>query len=442
MNLTTPSILGRSMALLFAGVVPALSDTIVLQQDAEIRYNGVGTGLVYDGAQFALLAESDPNANTAQLLNQPGYGGGGLIDLAATAPNDQRQLLISFDGFVGPEPWQIPPHANVVDAVLQVPMFEGTPDTPDELVLVHELLHPWDPNSVTWNNYGVSPNNGVNDPADSFLLPPDLIAPVLQIDLTPLVQGWVHQHDTSRGIALSLEGPGGSLPRRAAARAGPRLPPSGQRPQFIPSGTWGVRHPTRPFEAFTHPKVLGAAEATSPTLLITFELPNEPLLGAPHVVVPTDPSRAAIMAWQGRPGMDYDMVVSEDLDLDGPNAALVRPNEVAPGQFIGNFPIRNNRRANRFFGQVIAKDNDGDGLFDNRGGAAEDDAGRALDPIPDLSGLFDLIERLGRLVLAADSEKERNALVQELRTSSSFGSSPVATTTGSTACPSTAPSPP
>jgi hypothetical protein len=116
----------------------------------------------------------------------------GNPNASSDADNDggESQILIRFDGIVGPLPKQIPLNATVLEAQLVISAFdEGT------TVHLHRMLVPWKP-SVTWNSMigGVTADGMEASPQKDGFTFGKIAASTSAItfDVTDTVQAWVH----------------------------------------------------------------------------------------------------------------------------------------------------------------------------------------------------------------------------------------------------------
>lgn len=394
---------------------PLFSNTLTLQQNAEIRYNGLALGVTYTGLEYALIDEADPVATLA------GTDVPAVIPLTPPGSDGETQFLMHFDQLVGSsEVWQIPPGSTITSAYLVLPLQSDGSD-----IQVFDLEFPWDPSTVTWNNYGDSPLDGINPPLGEAVSGPDLIFPVpvpeMILDITPVVQSWVDDPLLAYGLGLLNIG-AQELPLQSPNFLDPTQLDNGI-PFYIEVGEWGVRDTFPPLFALTDPLLLNEGALVHPVLIVDFLPPVNPLdpldgfVLEPPVVLPPlglplpTPPR---IQWEGIPGMLFKVEFNDNLHLD--NWLCVDgllPVELLPGQFMCDFPLP---LPPQNFGRILPVDEDGDGFLDNRMGRSEAAAANEDCPENDLGPLFKHVERTGRLLLAAQNEQERNALVEEIRT--------------------------
>ncbi|MGJ8695712.1 MAG: hypothetical protein ACSHYF_05295 [Verrucomicrobiaceae bacterium] len=391
--------------------------TLVLQEGAEIRRNGYSMELVYEDLHHALLDQANPTTNFGDDGAPP------LMPLLPPGGGDQTQILLHFDHIVGPGVWQIPPGAIITDAQLILPF-----DTTGGDIRVAELLFPWDPHTVTWDDCGPIAGDGVSFPDEGFpFLMEPLPLPPSFLDIQPIVQAWVDDPDANNGLLIELpSGPPNVL-------RGPNFRDLNQfnegLPFHIPVGEMGVRSlpEQEPFFKLTEPFLLTDDPFVSPILIIDFVLPPDPLdpLGnaffSPPQILPPGPGNPLpqpILVWEGPPGMEYKGLFSQDLTAESwlcPPGLF--PFEEFPGQYWIPFPVpQNGQPAPKQFGKVVPGDNNGDGFFGNRMGRSNAQAAKEDCPENALAPFFNTVERTGRLLKAAQNDQERNALIKELRT--------------------------
>lgn len=410
----------KIITLTTALTLSGLADQVLcFVEGSEVRANGFGTEHLYESTAYALLLQGSPNENSS------GDASPTLIPLNPPGQGDQTQLIIRYDDIIGPEIWQIPVGAHITQAQLILPFTD-----PAGELLVAEILMPWDEETVTWNNFGPTPGNGVGFPDEGFpFIEQPLALPPTFIDITPLVQVWANNSDDNNGLVVQLiEGVKGLL--QGFNFLDPTQFANGLFSK-VPSGETGLHAPY--FQPNLLPKDFILTDPTlfnedlfmRPILIVDFELPvlpGQPKAGAfitdPNILLPIEIDDPPLVIWEARPGTKFKPFFSPDMQPESwfcPPGLF--PFEEQPGQFVIPFPAGPAGAVPpRQFVKVGEIDDDGDGFFENRSGAAEAAAIGEDCPENALAPFFRHVERTGRLLLKATDEKERNAIIEELRT--------------------------